>query len=175
MSGWFFTYPNVRARQFLCVSIQGDSNTLADLVERDHSEAMSLFIDRAEAILHSSFGDSYYWEARRSMRYAKHLVEIGDKFRSEKLNSNDVSDKTVLDKSWDETKKAIGGPFVCIHWRRRDFVHSHSAHIPSIEGTAELVKKFCDGFSFMFFHSFLLDADETFAWNYKRQMTALEL
>ncbi|VDK21860.1 unnamed protein product [Anisakis simplex] len=104
-SGWFFTYTNVRARQFSCVSIQGDSNTLADLVERDHSEAMSLFIDRAEAILHSSFGDSYYWEARRSMRYAKHLVEIGDKFRSEKLNSNDVSDKTVLDKSWVETKK----------------------------------------------------------------------
>ncbi|VDM27182.1 unnamed protein product [Toxocara canis] len=143
--GWFFSYSDVRALAFSCVSIQGDSNTLADLIERNHSSTSSIFIDRAETILHSRFGDSRYWQARRAMRYAKHLVKIGNQFRSEKFGSNDLSDRTVLDNDWESTVKkhgdALGGDFICAHWRRRDFVRSHAADIPSIEGTARIITK----------------------------------
>lgn len=51
------------------------------MIEKDHRHANSLMIDRAETVLHSRFGDFIYWEARRSMRYAKHLRLIADKFR----------------------------------------------------------------------------------------------
>lgn len=141
--GWFFSYNGVRAIAFSCVSIQGDSNTLADLIERNHSTANSLFIDRAEAILHSRFGDSRYWQARRAMRYAKHLVQLGNDFRKEKFGSDDVTDGTVLDKNWEDTMKkhgeALGGNFICVHWRRRDFVRSHRDDIPSVEGAARQI------------------------------------
>jgi len=34
------------------------------------------------------------------MRFAKHLRDIGDNFRLKYLDSEDVKDKTVLDKDW---------------------------------------------------------------------------
>lgn len=54
---------------------------LADMVVNEFSATETLMIDRAEVVLHAHFGDEYYWQARRSMRYAKHLLEIGDRFR----------------------------------------------------------------------------------------------
>jgi len=39
-------------------------------------------------------------QARRSMRFAKHLRDIGDDFRRQHLDSDDVRDKTVLDEDW---------------------------------------------------------------------------
>ncbi|VDN40386.1 unnamed protein product [Gongylonema pulchrum] len=141
--GWFFAYDNVYARAFSCVSIQGDSETLATLIEKDHHRASSLMIDRAETVLHSHFGDFHYWEARRSMRYAKHLRLVADQFRERHLDSNDVKDRTVLPDSWKATRKehaeARGGDYICVHWRRRDFVRHHGTDIPSINGTARQV------------------------------------
>ncbi|MCP9266039.1 GDP-fucose protein O-fucosyltransferase 2 [Dirofilaria immitis] len=141
--GWFFAFENVYARKFSCISFQGDSETLANMIQRHHHHANSLMIDRAETVLHSHFGDFHYWEARRSMRYAKHLRLVADEFRQERLNSNDVRDGTTLPDSWKETKKkhgeAQGGDYICVHWRRRDFVHSHNADIPSISCTAEQI------------------------------------
>jgi len=34
------------------------------------------------------------------MRFAKHLRDIGDDFRYQFLDSEDVKDKTVLDEDW---------------------------------------------------------------------------
>jgi len=39
-------------------------------------------------------------QARRSMRFAKHLRDIGDNFRRQYLDSDNVKDKTVLDEDW---------------------------------------------------------------------------
>lgn len=38
------------------------------------------------------------------MVFAKHLREIGDKFRNDHLNSNDENDKTALDSDWTKNK-----------------------------------------------------------------------
>ncbi|CAD6190420.1 unnamed protein product [Caenorhabditis auriculariae] len=142
--GWFYSYDELKAKNFECVSIQGDSATLKDLILKDYKKSKVLFIDRAETILHDNYGDEFYWQARRSMRYSKKLVEAADKFRKEKLSSTDEKDKTLIKENWQDDqprRNAKGGPFVCTHWRRRDFLRSRKADLPSINGTAiQLVK-----------------------------------
>ena len=59
-------------------------------------------VDRAESVMHARFGDLSYWEARRSMRFAKRLVDVADKFRKEELGSNDADDKTVRTAKWED-------------------------------------------------------------------------
>ena len=36
---------------------------------------------------------------------------------------------------------ALGGPYVAVHLRRRDFLYGHSGHVPSIEGAAHQLKR----------------------------------
>jgi hypothetical protein len=51
----------------------------------------NVYIDRAETILHDNFGDKYYWQARRSMRYQRPTpIHIADDFRylTRKLTDN---------------------------------------------------------------------------------------
>ncbi|KAJ1347739.1 hypothetical protein KIN20_002881 [Parelaphostrongylus tenuis] len=128
------------SKEFECISIQGDSETLKKLILDRYSDSSSIFFDRAEAILHQHYGDVYYWQARRSMRYAKHLVEVGDAFRKSQLESTDEQDRTKLAASFLEDVKnrnAAGGNFLCAHWRRRDFMRVHGDELPSINGTAK--------------------------------------
>lgn len=54
--------------------------------------------------------------------------------------SNEILKFVQLNKrTFQEHGEAQGGDYICVHWRRRDFVRSHSADIPSINGTAEQV------------------------------------
>uniref|UniRef100_A0A915D7K3 GDP-fucose protein O-fucosyltransferase 2 n=1 Tax=Ditylenchus dipsaci TaxID=166011 RepID=A0A915D7K3_9BILA len=116
--GFFFTYEKVYASELECLSIQGQSSTLADAIIKDFPKPMSLFVDRAETILHDRFGDVFYWKARRSMRYAKKLVEIGNRFRLEHFNSTDQTDRTPLADDWEMDKlnhnQATGGNYIQI-------------------------------------------------------------
>ncbi|EYC16600.1 hypothetical protein Y032_0033g2742 [Ancylostoma ceylanicum] len=144
--GWFFSYDHVRAKKFECLSVQGDSDTLKKIVLEEYPDKTSIFIDRAEAILHQHYGDVHYWEARRSMRYAKHLIEAGNLFRRVNLSSTDEADRTELPPSFrDERQRrgALGGDYVCAHWRRRDFIRAHGKELPSIEGTARKLNELC--------------------------------
>uniref|UniRef100_A0A0K0CUN2 GDP-fucose protein O-fucosyltransferase 2 n=1 Tax=Angiostrongylus cantonensis TaxID=6313 RepID=A0A0K0CUN2_ANGCA len=132
---WFFSYDEVRAKKFECISFQGDSETLKKLILNQYPETSSIFIDRGEAILHQHYGDVHYWQARRSMRYAGHLVEIGNFFRTQLAVSfrEDV-----------KNRKAIGGNFLCAHWRRKDFLRAHGDELPSIDGTAKQLHELCE-------------------------------
>ncbi|VDM67218.1 unnamed protein product [Strongylus vulgaris] len=141
--GWFFSFNEVRAKEFECLSVQGDSETLKKIILNEYRDKNSIFIDRAEAILHQNYGDVHYWEARRSMRYAKYLIKVGNEFRKQRLSSTDELDRTQLPSSFrDERPRrtALGGNYVCAHWRRRDFVRAHGKELPSINGTAAKVK-----------------------------------
>jgi hypothetical protein len=51
-------------------------------------------------------------QGRRSMRFAKHLQDVSNKFRARYLDSVDVADNTVLDPDWRNM------------WVRK-FVHKH--------------------------------------------------
>lgn len=145
--GWFFGYEDdVVGKKFTCLSIQGQSSTLSNAISRSYGDNRIVFVDRTETILHDVFGDVFYWKARRSMRYAEHLIEYGGIFRRETFNSTDENDKTIMGDDWRLVKKhhgdAIGGNYICVHWRRGDFVKSHAKDIPSIKGATDQVKKF---------------------------------
>jgi peptide-O-fucosyltransferase len=85
--GWFFGYENrVRAKQFQCLSAQGFVTILVDFLfnnitwSQDINEehiVKSVMFDRAETLLHVDYGGYNYWRARRSMRYAKRLINLG--------------------------------------------------------------------------------------------------
>jgi len=86
--GWFFGYEDrVRAKQFQCLSAQGFVTVLADFVLKnitwseetnDEHLVKSIMFDRAETLLHVDYGGYNYWQARRSMRYAKRLITLGE-------------------------------------------------------------------------------------------------
>lgn len=143
---WFWDFPNVTAKNFKCISIQAQSTYLKKfLVSTTH--ARSVFLVRAETLIHGSFSEwsREFWTARRSMRFAKHLRRIGDSFRSTYLNSTDTEDKTALKDDWRRMKRkhglAVGGPYIAVHLRRRDFLYSHKEDIPSLAGAAQQIEK----------------------------------
>ena len=92
--GEFFFHEGVAAKRFACLSVQGHTSVLADFVKELSLD--SIMLDRAENLLHDWFGDVEYWGARRSMRFAKHLVERADQLRLEHLGSDDNKDGTVV-------------------------------------------------------------------------------
>ncbi|XP_048454553.1 GDP-fucose protein O-fucosyltransferase 2 isoform X2 [Rhincodon typus] len=103
----------------------------------------SVMLDRAENLLHDHYAGKSYWDARRSMVFAKHLRMAGDEFRATYLNSTDELDKTVYNEDWTRMRvklgTARGGPYLGVHLRRKDFIWGHRKDIPSIKGTAEKI------------------------------------
>ena len=64
----------------------------------------SIYIGRAETIIHDEYGGKWYWKARRSMRFATHLQDKAAKFRAAHLASSDVQDGTLVPSDWRDTK-----------------------------------------------------------------------
>ncbi|XP_054707109.1 GDP-fucose protein O-fucosyltransferase 2-like [Uloborus diversus] len=139
--GWFWGYDDISAKKFHCLSIQGYSSTLAKfLMSRNESAIM---IDRAEVILHDTFGDAEYWLVRRSMVFSKKLTELGDVFRKFYLNSSDKVDKTEKKSVSNRAHRtAVGGPYVAVHLRRRDFVSARPKEVPSMKWASEQILKY---------------------------------
>lgn len=85
--GWFFDYEDrLRAQQFHCLSAQGFVTLLVDYLQKnltwpetteDQHLVKSIMFGRAETLLHAEYGGQNYWRARRSMRYAKRLINLG--------------------------------------------------------------------------------------------------
>lgn len=76
------------------------------------------------------------------MVFSKELVNIGNSFRKQYLNSTDEFDKTDRSHSSPTVKRdAVGGPYIGVHLRRRDFAVSRSKDVPSIKYAAEQILK----------------------------------
>ncbi|XP_076339573.1 O-fucosyltransferase 2 isoform X2 [Tachypleus tridentatus] len=142
-TGWFWGYSGIQVFSFTCLSVQGHASTLKPLVK--NSKVGSIMFDRAEVVLHDHFGDQDFWKVRRSMRFAKHLHKIGDEFRRKFLNSSDETDGTPLHDDWQMMKtkpgQAVGGPYVAVHLRRKDFLRGRPKEVPSLKHAAEQVQK----------------------------------
>lgn len=140
--GWFWGYEETRARNVTCVSIQGSASLVASLLL--NTSAWSVMLDRAENLLHEHYGGKDYWNTRRSMVFAKHLRVVGDMFRAKYLNSTDEKDRTTFAEDWTKMKvklgTAIGGPYLGIHLRRKDFIWGHRDDVPSIQGAAQKIR-----------------------------------
>ncbi|XP_046838618.1 GDP-fucose protein O-fucosyltransferase 2 isoform X1 [Vespa crabro] len=142
-SGYFWNYSNITSRQMKCILFHGTmSNLETNLYPFFHRSVM---FDHMEIPLHDSYGSKDYWRARRSMRYNSELYDIASDFRAKYLNSTDKDDNTERPSDWIQEKKkrnAIGGPYLSVHLRRRDFVIGRSESTPTIKGAAsQLAKK----------------------------------
>lgn len=131
------------AQRFACVSVQGHASTLIQLLTKDAGSRV-VYIGRAETVLHDEYGGKWYWQARRSMRFASHLREEAAVFRLKYLGSDDPQDGTELAPDWRDSKprrgKAKGGPYVAVHLRRKDFVFASGKEVPSLKMAAEQIK-----------------------------------
>lgn len=135
-------YNNVTAHNVDCISFHGQSNLLKEIVM--HYRARSLLFHHAEVALHNNFGDAVYWQCRRSMRFAKYLVDIASEFRRINLNSSDIADKTELPLDWrleSSGRKAVGGPYLAVHLRRRDFLWGRPKDTPSLYNAAQQIRE----------------------------------
>lgn len=137
----YFFYKNVTGATVRCLSYHGPATKLTELLR--NTTAKIILINHAEVALHDFFGSKLYWQARRSMRFNNVLKQTAADFRKDYLNSNDVSDKTILPEKWTDEKAkrdAIGGPYVAVHLRRRDFVRSRPTEVPSLDSAADQIK-----------------------------------
>ncbi|XP_078536684.1 GDP-fucose protein O-fucosyltransferase 2 [Lissotriton helveticus] len=141
--GWFWGYEETRGLNVSCLSVQGSASIMAPVLLQNTS-ARSVMVDRAENLLHDHYGGKDYWNTRRSMVFAKHLRVVGDEFRAKYLDSNDDMDKTPYNEVWKEMKvklgSAIGGPYLGVHLRRKDFIWGHRTDVPSLQGAAKTIK-----------------------------------
>ena len=141
---WFWGYQDlISAKAFKCLSIQGSTKMI-----KGHLAAMderSIFLDRAETLLHDWFGDEDYWSSRRSMRFSDELIRISDGFRAGYLDSDDVRDDTVREVRWEDQRPARkdsrGGPYLCAHLRRKDYLWARKDKLPSLEGAAQQIER----------------------------------
>ncbi|KAK3090398.1 hypothetical protein FSP39_011543 [Pinctada imbricata] len=140
---WFFGYEEVYAKKFACLSYMGHAGFIKPFLMHN-TTGRSVYIPQAEEMLHDRYGHKGYWEARRSMVFAKHLRDIGDEFRAKHLTSTDQEDNTVLE-DWTKMRRkhgeAKGGPYIAIHLRRRDYLWARKDELPSLKGAAKHVKK----------------------------------
>ncbi|CAL4144320.1 unnamed protein product, partial [Meganyctiphanes norvegica] len=148
-SGWqaWLWGSHLHVGNFSCLSVQGQAQTLLPLIEEQNGR--SILFGRAETVLHDEYGGNWYWSARRSMRFAKHLKKEADQFRAKYLDSDDQRDKTEVEDDWRDTKKrhdsAIGGPYLGVHLRRQDFLHARGDQVPSLKLAAKQISKLLVG------------------------------
>ncbi|XP_043228174.1 GDP-fucose protein O-fucosyltransferase 2-like [Amphibalanus amphitrite] len=136
-----WSHVTLQAANYSCVSIQGTSRTLAEMCAAQPHR--SILVDRAETVLHHHYGGRQFWAARRSMRFARHLVEEAAALRRDLLASEDEEDGTRYTDDWRDMKvkagSARGGPYLAVHLRRRDFVSGRPRSVPSLEAAARAI------------------------------------
>ena len=111
-----------------------------------NTTAQSVMLDRAENLLHKNFGQYQIWSARRSMRFSPELRAFANNYRMTNFKSDDSSDKTdIWGANWDEVKTnlgdAIGGEYLGVHLRRKDFLYARKEEVPSLSDAISQMKE----------------------------------
>ena len=99
--GRLYGYTQFTAKAFTCLTTSADIKTFGNWLNQQEKVKV-VMLGRAETIIHGTYSEwsVEWWNARRSMRYAQHLVDIANKYRLETFQSNDETDKTVLGPDW---------------------------------------------------------------------------
>ncbi|KAJ3648605.1 hypothetical protein Zmor_020398 [Zophobas morio] len=138
----YFFYNNITSKNVKCLSYHGPATKLSELL--DKSPAKIILLHHAEVALHHMFGDKLYWQCRRSMRFNKELRSIAADFRQQFLNSSDDLDGTILPNRWQDEKphrNAVGGPYLGVHLRRKDFLTGRANQVPSVENIVQQISE----------------------------------
>ncbi|XP_063984607.1 GDP-fucose protein O-fucosyltransferase 2 isoform X2 [Diachasmimorpha longicaudata] len=142
VKGYFWGYTNITAKDVQCLLFHGTASNLVQNLEPGLYK--SYMFDHVEIPLHDSYGSQNFWRARRSMRFNPELDGIAQKFRRRHLNSTDDNDKTIRPQNWldeEEQRSAVGGAYLAVHWRRKDFLIGRSDYVASVSKTARQLKK----------------------------------
>ncbi|XP_067930149.1 GDP-fucose protein O-fucosyltransferase 2-like [Watersipora subatra] len=147
VEGHFWGYTKtIKGKSFECLSVQNEIKTFTDFL-RDEAKGQSILIDRGETLTHGRYSEwsKDWWLGRRSIRFSKKLMNIGDEFRKKHLESTDEADLTLMDSDWTKQQKALGsalgGPYLAIHLRRKDFLRGSRKEVPSLSFAAEQIEK----------------------------------
>lgn len=90
------------------------------------------------------------------MRFSEQLYQLANEFRRQHLNSGDGDDGTRLIADWRDERRPsgspstgsqppMGGPYVCGHLRRQDFLTARPRDVPSIKYAAQQLRKCARG------------------------------
>ncbi|KAL0275181.1 UNVERIFIED_CONTAM: hypothetical protein PYX00_003123 [Menopon gallinae] len=137
--GYFWDFRNVTSKKVDCLSYHGPAVKLADVLKM--SEARTIMFDHAEVALHDRFGDKEYWDARKSMKFAQHLIEEAENYQTKYLNWK----RELHANPWpNAVRNATGGPYLAAHVRRKDFLYGHKKTVPSLDGVAKHIDRACE-------------------------------
>lgn len=143
LEGSVFGYSNVTVKNLHCMNFQGTASMLRKMFKsfkpENRKEPWIIGILNAETVLHDSWGSPEFWEARRSMRFNKNLIEISGNFMKDFLKS-DVIERP---KNWmDErlSRESKGGEYLCAHLRRADFLYGREKTTPTLLSAAKQIK-----------------------------------
>ncbi|OQV20837.1 GDP-fucose protein O-fucosyltransferase 2 [Hypsibius exemplaris] len=146
--GWFWGFNGIHAKKITCHRALGTAGAvlpklLAQTTPKDHA----VMFERLETLLHDHFGGREYWEARRSMQFALPLLQLALDFRREHglISSEDGDPLSARLTDWRTVKpppgSAKGGPYVCAHLRRQDYLRARPDACPSMKEAAEQLRK----------------------------------
>lgn len=145
---YYLGYRNLTSSQFDCMSFQGSAmlleRVLNQYLDQSSDKAQIILFLNAETVLHEVWSNDEYWRARRSMRFNKNLIKIANKFRLDRFNSTDCSEKVQRPESWLNEKpyrSALGGNYLCVHLRRADFIQGRDKTTPTLQSAATQIKK----------------------------------
>lgn len=146
--GYLLHQPQLSMGEFTCLKFQGSANLLEKVLRKTLAKLPTddfkvfAFLN-AEIVLHDSWGDREFWMARRSMRFASHLIAIANSFRLQHFNSSNDFDKVQRPSDWKQEKpyrKAHGGAYLCAHLRRGDFIYGREKTTPTLRSAAMQIK-----------------------------------
>ncbi|XP_068984190.1 GDP-fucose protein O-fucosyltransferase 2 isoform X1 [Bombus flavifrons] len=143
--GYFWGYHNITSKVVKCIKFHGMTSDLKQNLKPNVYR--SIMFDHMEIALHDFYGTKEYWKARRSMRYNSELYNIANEYRKTFLNSTNEHDKTERPDDWTKekgTRNAVGGPYLSVHLRRRDFLIGRPSTVPTIQSAASQLKNKLD-------------------------------
>lgn len=141
----FWGYRNITTQNVKCLKFHGTASYLYQNLKP--IQYKSIMFDHMEIALHDEYGSKEYWKARRSMRYNSELYNIAKNYRETFLNSTDENDNIDRPTDWtkeESRRNARGGPYLAVHFRRRDFIIGHKESIPTINSAASQLQEKMD-------------------------------
>ncbi|XP_039500793.1 GDP-fucose protein O-fucosyltransferase 2 [Drosophila santomea] len=150
----------LRVGRFHCVRFQGSARLLEKLLREaiaedtagpeDADDMRTYALLSAETVLHDHWGDEHFWQARRSMRFARRLDQVAADFRLHALATTDASVGVQRPALWElerPKRNAKGGDYLCAHLRRGDFVRAREATTPTLKAAAQQIKQLLRAFN----------------------------
>ncbi|GAV09648.1 hypothetical protein RvY_19152 [Ramazzottius varieornatus] len=135
VEGWIWGYAGISPKKIQCYRTLGSADSIISrLLALTSTKDRAVMFERFENVLHDHFSGKEYWAARKSMKFAKNLVELAENFRKEFLSQMETDHEVTY--SATATNESTGGPYICAHLRRQDYLRARPDEVPSMKEAA---------------------------------------